>query len=105
MNELTSRTTIPASGPVSGGSLMIESGVQGYDIALWNGLFAPMKTLPAVVHQLSQTMLRMPKDEMVRKLMTASGQTIEVNTPDQFSKELREETALWEEGLKNVVRR
>jgi tripartite-type tricarboxylate transporter receptor subunit TctC len=84
---------------------MIEAGVNGYDIALWNGLFAPPGTPPSVIARLSDVMLRMPKDETVVKSMTASGQIIEVNAPDRFRKELREETALWEDGLKNVVRK
>jgi tripartite-type tricarboxylate transporter receptor subunit TctC len=84
---------------------MIEAGVKGYDISLWNGLFAPANTPQSIVGRLSEIMLRMPKDETVQKIMTASGQIIEVNTPDQFRKELREESALWEEGLKDVIRK
>ena len=84
---------------------MIEAGVKGYDISLWNGLFAPPGTPPSIVGRLSEIMLQMPKDEAVQKIMTASGQIIEVNTPDQFRKELREEFVLWEEGLKGVIRK
>jgi tripartite-type tricarboxylate transporter receptor subunit TctC len=84
---------------------MIESGVKGYDISLWNGLFAPPGTPPSIIARLSEVMLRMPKDEAVAKIMNASGQIPEVNTPDQFRRELREETALWEEGLKDVIRK
>jgi tripartite-type tricarboxylate transporter receptor subunit TctC len=84
---------------------MIEAGVKGYDISLWNGLFAPANTPQSIVGRLSEIMVRMPKDETVQKIMTASGQIIEVNTPDQFRNELREESALWEEGLKDVIRK
>jgi tripartite-type tricarboxylate transporter receptor subunit TctC len=84
---------------------MIESGVKGYDIALWNGLFAPPGIQQPIIDRLSEIMLRMSKDETVPKLMTRLGSTPMVNTPGQFRKELREETALWEEGLKDVVRK
>lgn len=84
---------------------MIESGVKGYDIALWNGLFAPPGTPQSIIARLSEVMLRMPKDEIVSKIMKNSGQTPDVNTPDQFRKELREESVLWEEGLRDVVRK
>jgi tripartite-type tricarboxylate transporter receptor subunit TctC len=84
---------------------MIESGVEGYDISLWNGLFAPPNTPAPIIARLSEVMLRMPKDETVNKIMTASGQNPAVNTPEQFRKELREEAALWEAGLKDVVRK
>jgi len=84
---------------------MIEAGVDGYDIALWNGLFIPPGGRPAIIDKLSEIMLRMPKDEVVPKLMTRLGSTLEVNTPDQFRKELRDEAVLWDEGLKGVVRK
>jgi tripartite-type tricarboxylate transporter receptor subunit TctC len=58
-----------------------------------------------IIDKVSEIMLRMPKDETVPKLMTRLGSTLEVNTPDQFRKELRDEAALWEEGLKDVVRK
>ena len=58
-----------------------------------------------IIQRLSDAMLRMPKDETVTELMKHFGSTLEVNTPDQFQNELREETALWEQGLKDVVRK
>jgi tripartite-type tricarboxylate transporter receptor subunit TctC len=84
---------------------MIEAGVKGYDISLWNGLFTPPGIGQPIIDRLSEIMLRMPKDEAVLKPMTRFGSIPAVNTPDQFRKELREEAALWEEGLKDVVRK
>jgi tripartite-type tricarboxylate transporter receptor subunit TctC len=84
---------------------MIEAGVAGYDIALWNGLFIPAGARPTIIARLSEIMLRMPKDETVPKLMARLGSTLEVNTPDQFRKELHDEALLWEEGLKDVARK
>ena len=84
---------------------MIEAGVKGYDISLWNGLFTPPGIGQPIIDRLSEIMLRMPKDETVLKIFARFGSTLEVNTPDQFRKELRAETALWEEGLKDIVRK
>jgi len=84
---------------------MIEAGVKGYDIALWNGLFAPPGTSRPIIARLSEVMLRMPSDEATATHMSRLGSTPFVNTPEQFRKELREETTLWEEGLKDVVRK
>jgi tripartite-type tricarboxylate transporter receptor subunit TctC len=84
---------------------MIEAGVKGYDISLWNGLFIPHGGRQSTINALSEIMLRMPQDETVAKIMTRLGSTMEVNTPDQFRKELRDEATLWEEGLKNIVRK
>jgi tripartite-type tricarboxylate transporter receptor subunit TctC len=84
---------------------MIEAGVAGYDISLWNGLFAPPGTPQPIIARMSEVMLRMPSDEATAKPMLRLGSTPAVNTPDQFRKELRDETTLWEEGLKDVVRK
>ncbi len=84
---------------------MIEQGVKDYDISLWNGLFAPQGTPKPIIDELSEIMLRMPNDATVQRAMTAFGSTPSVSTPDQFAKELREETALWQSGLQDVIRK
>jgi tripartite-type tricarboxylate transporter receptor subunit TctC len=84
---------------------MIEQGVKDYDISLWNGLFAPRGVPQPIIDKLSEIMLRMPEDATVRRALTKIGSTPSVNTPDQFRKELREEAALWETGLKDVIRK
>ncbi len=83
---------------------MIEQGVPGYDIALWNGLFAPVGTPKPIIDKLSAVMLRMPDDPTVRKAMASSGSSPSVSTPDQFAAELRDEAARWEADLKDIVR-
>jgi len=83
---------------------MIEAGLKDYDISLWNGLFAPRGVRQPILDRVSEIMLRMPKDESVLKMMTRFGSTPQVNTPEQFRKELQDETVLWREGLKDVVR-
>ena len=84
---------------------MIEQGVKDYDISLWNGLFAPRDTPRPIIDKLSEIMRRMPKDATVQRTMINMGSTPSVGTPDQFRKELREEAALWEAGLKDVTRK
>ena len=83
---------------------MIEEGVPGYDISLWNGLFAPAGTPKPIIDKLSAVMLRMPEDPTVRKAMANSGSSPSVSTPDQFAQELRDEAARWDVDLKDIVR-
>jgi len=84
---------------------LIEQGVEDYDISLWNGLFAPLGTPQPIIDELSEIMLRMPDDATVQRAMTNFGSTPLVSSPDQFRRELREETALWESGLQDVIRK
>jgi tripartite-type tricarboxylate transporter receptor subunit TctC len=84
---------------------MIEQGVAGYDIALWNGLFVPRGTPAPIVAKLSELMLKLPKDEGILKSIAGIGATLAVNAPEQLGKAIRDETALWEAGLKDVIRK
>jgi len=83
---------------------MIEQGVRDYDISLWNGLFAPPGTPKRIIDRLAQIMQRMPNDPSARKALASFGSTPSVSTPEQFAKELRDETARWETDLRDVVR-
>jgi tripartite-type tricarboxylate transporter receptor subunit TctC len=84
---------------------MIQQGVAGFDIALWNGLFVPKGTPQPVVDKLSALMLKLPSDPTILKAASNIGATLTVSKPAQFGQEIRAETTLWEAGLKNVVRK
>jgi len=84
---------------------MIEQGVPGFDIALWNGLFLPQGTPQAIVDRLSALMLKMPEDTNVVKAVTGFGSVLSVTTPEQLRFTMRNEIALWESGLKDTVRK
>lgn len=84
---------------------MIEQGVAGFDIALWNGLFVPRGTPQAVVDKLSALMLKLPADATIVKAAGNIGATLTVSDPGQCGREIRAETSLWEAGLKDVVRK
>ena len=84
---------------------MMEQGIKDYNISIWNGLFAPRGTPKAIIDKLSAVMQQMPNDPTVRRTMNGLGSTPSVGTPEQFLKELRDEAALWEIGLKDIVRK
>jgi len=98
-------TTGTRSKALSGTPTMIEQGVAGFDIALWNGLFVPQGTPKPVIDKLSALMLKLPSDETILKASGNIGATLTVSQPAQFGQEIRAESALWEAGLKNVVRK
>jgi tripartite-type tricarboxylate transporter receptor subunit TctC len=84
---------------------MIEQGVPGFDIALWNGLFVPQGTPQPIVDRLSTLMLKMPSDANAVKSVIGFGSVLSVTTPDQLRIAVREEAGLWEVGLKDVLRK
>jgi tripartite-type tricarboxylate transporter receptor subunit TctC len=84
---------------------MIEQGVKDYDIALWNGLFVPRGTPQVVIDKLSALMLKLPRDEAMQTAVGRIGATLSVSTPGQLGLDIRTESALWEAGLKDVVRK
>jgi tripartite-type tricarboxylate transporter receptor subunit TctC len=84
---------------------MIEQGVPGFDIALWNGMFVPRGTPQPIVDRLSSLMLKMPEDATVVKSVSGYGSVLSVTTPDQLRVAIRDEAALWESGLKDINRK
>ncbi len=50
-------------------------------------------------------MLKMPSDATAVKSVTGFGSVLSVTTPEQLRTAVREETALWEAGLKEVLRK
>jgi tripartite-type tricarboxylate transporter receptor subunit TctC len=112
-----------AMGPIAGGAVrpiavttavrspmlsevptMLEQGIKDYDIASWNGLFAPPGVPQPIIDKLSAIMLRMPQDAAVQKAMAVSGSTVAVSAPEQFRRELEAEAARWDSDLKGILR-
>jgi tripartite-type tricarboxylate transporter receptor subunit TctC len=84
---------------------MTERGIAGFDMSVWNGLFAPPGTPRPIIDTLSKAMQGLPGDPKVQQAMASVGSTATVsNTPEQFGEELAEEAARWDVDLKNVVR-
>jgi len=84
---------------------MVEQGVPGYDITLWNGVFVPNGTPAPIVKKLSDLMLKMPNDAGAVRAVTGYGAVLSVTTPEELRTAIRTESALWEAGLKDVVRK
>ena len=84
---------------------MIEQGVNDYDIALWNGLFVPRGTPQAIIGKLSALMLNLPTLDAMQKAADRIGTTLTVSRPEELGHEIRAESALWEAGLKEVMRK
>jgi tripartite-type tricarboxylate transporter receptor subunit TctC len=79
---------------------MKESGIDGVEVAVWYGVFAPAKTPPEIVQKVSQGVQRATRDPEIRKRMVDLGADPVGSTPEEFSRLLREEVARWAEVVK-----
>jgi tripartite-type tricarboxylate transporter receptor subunit TctC len=77
-----------------------ESGLPGYDVVAWFGLFAPAKTPPAIVAILSSEARRALQTPEVARRMELEGTDVIANTPAQFAVEVEAEFAKWRELVK-----
>jgi tripartite-type tricarboxylate transporter receptor subunit TctC len=84
-------STAKRSGQLPNVPSIAESGVPGFDYALWFGLWAPAGTPPAVVGKISKDFTRALQDKAVIEKATALGNEFNVMTPPQFSKFVRQQ--------------
>ena len=79
---------------------LAESGVPGFHAESWNALFAPTGTPQPIVDRLARIAAEMANDPAVQKRMAEFGSVAAANTPQEFAKMLRDETAQWADLLK-----
>jgi tripartite-type tricarboxylate transporter receptor subunit TctC len=73
----------------------IESGVQGYDVASWNGLAAPAKTPRAVIERIHQEVVKALASPEVQKRFAELGVEARASTPEELRKFYLAEAQRW----------
>lgn len=79
---------------------MKEAGVEGLDVTVWYGVFAPAATPKDIVQKIAAGIQRATRDGDLRKRMLEQGADPVGNTPEQFARLLRDEVARWAEVVK-----
>jgi tripartite-type tricarboxylate transporter receptor subunit TctC len=77
-----------------------ESGVPGFDTSVWYGLLAPAGTANTIVAKTYRDVLAALRDAEVRKLLFNAGAEPVGDTPQEFSRLVKEETARWTKVIK-----
>jgi tripartite-type tricarboxylate transporter receptor subunit TctC len=72
-----------------------ESGLPGYEVGAWNGLFAPAGTPPEVVALLNRTVDEVLRDPEVRQRFAADGAIVGGGPTEQFASFVRRELDKW----------
>ena len=77
-----------------------EAGVDGVEVVVWYGLFAPAATPRDVVTKLAEAIARAARSPDIAQRLVELGAEPVGNTPDEFGKLLRVELARWSEVVK-----
>ena len=74
---------------------LAESGLDGYQVEFWIGIFAPAKTPAATVQALSREIVRIVNLPEVKARFVTTGYTVVGSTPEQFSERVRRDTEMY----------
>lgn len=79
---------------------MQEAGLEGVEVVVWYGVLAPAGTPREIVQKLADGIQRATREPDLRKRMLEQGAAPVGNTPEEFSRLLKEEVARWAEVVK-----
>jgi tripartite-type tricarboxylate transporter receptor subunit TctC len=71
---------------------LAESGLPGYEIEFWVGVFAPAKTPATTVQALGREIVRIVNLPEVKERFVSSGYEVVGSTPEQFTERVRRDT-------------
>ncbi len=77
-------------------------GTKGFDSSIWFGIFAPKGTDAAIVKKLSTALREVLEQPEVRARFEANGNTVRIETPEQFRDTVRKDRAKWAQVVKDA---
>jgi tripartite-type tricarboxylate transporter receptor subunit TctC len=78
-----------------------ESGVPGYEVTIWYGVFAPVATPKAVVQRLNTEMVKLLNAPEMKERMAQQGMDPAPSTPAELAAFVKVETAKWAKAAKD----
>jgi len=79
-----------------------ESGVPGYNVSSWFGMFGPANLAPAVMDRLSSAIKQMSVDPRFVAAMVPQGMSIVAGSPAELREAMRADSKKWAEVIKRV---
>jgi tripartite-type tricarboxylate transporter receptor subunit TctC len=92
-----SRTKIAPQVPT-----IAESGVPGFEVTSWYGIFLPAKTPPNIVNKMSADAASVLADPAINGRLDQLGYTVASSTPAELGKLLRSEVEKWSRVVKEA---
>ena len=77
-----------------------ESGVHGFEVVGWYGVFVPAKTPPAIIAKLNADIAHTLKSPEVGERLASEGAELSGNTPEEFATYIRAEQVKWAKVVK-----
>jgi tripartite-type tricarboxylate transporter receptor subunit TctC len=71
---------------------LAESGLDGYQVEFWVGIFAPAKTPAATVRALGREIVRIANLPAVKERFVSAGYEVVASAPEQFAERVRRDT-------------
>ena len=79
-----------------------ESGVPGFDVSSWYGLFAPVKTPPEIVKKMHDSIAAMLTEPAIKAKYEVLGVEAASATPDELTRLMKAEIELWTPVIKSA---
>jgi len=79
-----------------------ESGVKGYDVTSWWGLFTRAGTPPAIVQKLNRDVVELLNEPQVRATIATQGAVAAPSTPEQLAQLVDSEISRWGQVIKDA---
>ena len=74
---------------------LAESGLAGYEVGSWQGVFAPAGTPPEIVRRWNGEVMRVMQSPEIQARLPNEGAKFVPNTPEQFAAFVKAEIAKW----------
>ena len=79
---------------------LAESGLPGFEVGSWQGVFAPAGTPPAIVKRLNNEIVKIINMPEVREKLAALGAEPVGNSPEEFAAMVKAEVVKWADVVK-----
>jgi tripartite-type tricarboxylate transporter receptor subunit TctC len=79
-----------------------ESGIPGFDVTQWYGMFLPARTSRAIADKMGAEVARAAQSADVMKRLAADGTETVGSKPEAFTALLKAETARWARVVKET---
>jgi tripartite-type tricarboxylate transporter receptor subunit TctC len=89
---VTTQARVPAAPEIP---TVAESGLAGFEVTAWDGIFAPAGTPPAIVDRLNAAIGTALADPDVRAALVARGAQPVAGTPESFARHIASESEKW----------
>jgi tripartite-type tricarboxylate transporter receptor subunit TctC len=95
-------STAPTRFPNLGDTPAIGEAVTGYALDPWLGLFVPARTPPEVVKRIHADVTKVVNAPELKSKLASQGIMIETNSPAEFARAIREDSARWGKVIKEA---